>query len=255
MKLEGKRIILTGAASGIGRGVLDLLAKIDCAVVAVDLATEGIATAKNVTPYACDLSQKKNVDALFEFALKTMGGVDVFIANAGFAYYEEIERADWDRLERIYRVNALSPIYAAEKMKELNRDRAYSVVVTSSAMAFLSLPGYAIYSGTKAAVRGFADAYRYELKKGQRLQVVFPIATRTNFFREAGGSPVPFPSMGVERVARSIVRGIERGRNSIHPSILFRTMLAVHRVFPAALALERWIEYRRFRSWLSAKRG
>jgi len=75
-------------------------------------------------------------------------------------------------------------------------------------MSFLSVPGYALYASTKAALRGFATAYRHELGPGQRLHLVYPIATRTAFFAAAGDdTPVPWPSQAPEVVARAIVRG------------------------------------------------
>jgi len=52
-------------------------------------------------------------------------------------------------------------------------------------MSFYAMPGYALYSGTKFALRGFADALRYELEAGQHLQLVYPIATLTEFFSVA----------------------------------------------------------------------
>ena len=61
-----------------------------------------------------------------------MGGIDLFIANAGFAYYEKIEKPDWDHLTRIYQLNVFSAIYATEKMQDLNKGRPYKVVMTAS---------------------------------------------------------------------------------------------------------------------------
>ena len=50
-----------------------------------------------------------------------MGGIDIFIANAGFAYYEQLDEADWDHIASIYQTNVFSPFYAAVRMGELNR--------------------------------------------------------------------------------------------------------------------------------------
>ena len=161
MQIEGKRIVLTGAASGIGRAVLNLLAGYAVQVWAVDRDARGLADLPagraQITPYVCDLGQPDAVDALFESACRVMGGVDLFIANAGFAYYERIEAADWEHIERIYRVNVFSPLYSLEKMRQLNAGRPYKVVITASAMGRLALPGYALYSSTKGTLHRFAE--------------------------------------------------------------------------------------------------
>ncbi|MCP4134218.1 MAG: SDR family NAD(P)-dependent oxidoreductase [bacterium] len=252
MNLNGKNIIITGAGSGIGREILGELLKYDCKIIAVDLNPDPIKDiSPKVTLYKCDLSLAENVDALFDFAVKTLTNIDIFIANAGFAYYEKISSANWEHIEKIYRVNTFSAIYTAEKMKEIYGDRRFSMVVTSSAMGHWSLPGYALYSSTKAAIKGFAEAYRYELNKGQKIQIIYPIATRTNFFKEAGDSPVPFPSQDAAVVAKKVVRGIKRGSNTIHPSRLYRFLLLLNRVLPVIKVLVLHIESVKFKKWLA----
>ena len=141
MDLNGKKIVLTGASSGIGLELLKLLAEYDCQVIAVARTIENVEiNHKNVTKFACDISTPENVDALFDFAGRTFGDIDIFICNAGFAYYEEIEKPDWDHIAQIYKTNVFSTIYSCEKMKALYKDRPFRVVVTASAMSFLSLP-------------------------------------------------------------------------------------------------------------------
>jgi short-subunit dehydrogenase len=261
MDINGKRIILTGAASGIGKAVLERLAMYDARIIAVDLdgakieaAVSAVASPRaKITSYTCDLGQSANVDALFDHAVRMFGGVGLFIANAGFAYYEKIETPNWKHIEDIYRVNVFSPLYAVEKMRALNGNKPYGVVITASAMGKLGLPGWAIYASTKAALDRFAEAYRYELGNNVLLTLVYPIATRSNFFNVAGQkTPVPFPSQTPEWVAGAIVRGIERDQREIYPSILFRTAWTLNRILPMGWFI-RWNEERVFKRWLRNK--
>lgn len=61
----------------------------------------------------------------------------------------------------------------------------------ASGMAFLGIPGYALYAATKAALHRFADSYRWQMDGHRKLTLVYPIATRTAFFRAAGkGIPI-----------------------------------------------------------------
>ncbi len=252
MEINAKKVIVTGASSGIGREVVRLLLEQDCTVLGVSRNIEKIGiTHPRLILKKCDVSVQAEVDELFTFAKAEFGGIDLFIANAGFAYFELLEKPDWPHIQSIFDTNVVSMMYCAEKMKQMQGSRAYNFVSVASAMSFLSLPGYALYSGTKAAVRGFGDAYQYELAAGQFFQVVYPIATRTNFFKVAGDSPVPWPSQSVEIVAQSILKGIRRNAKAIHPSVLFQLMMLLIRLFPFVGPIYASIENRKFQIWVS----
>jgi uncharacterized protein len=254
MQLDGRKIILTGAASGIGRALLEKLCVSPVKILAVDRDSSGLGETRQqdrarVVPHTCDLGRPEAVDELFARAETEIGIPDLFIANAGFAYYEKIEHADWEHIEHIYRVNVFSPLYALEKMRLLNAGRPFKVVITASAMSFLGIPGYALYSSSKAALHRFADAYRYELDDPHSLALVYPIATRTAFFQAASEqvAPLPWPSQTPEQVADAILYGIRRDQTTIHPSLVFRIFMAI----PFLPRLEQVIEAWRLRKWLA----
>jgi uncharacterized protein len=271
MRLDHTRIILTGAASGIGAALLSRLAAYPCSILAADRDAPRLADTvaqlgarpATVTTLACDVGRREAVDALFAAGLARMAGVDLFIANAGFAYYERIDRADWDRIDALLRVNVVSPIYAAEKMAELNRGRPgeagpHRTVIVGSAMGRLAIPGYALYSASKAALHRFAEAYWLELPDPDTLAVVYPIGTRTRFFEARGGgapAPHPWPTQTAEQVANAIIKGLERDDRAIYPSFLFRLTLAVDRMLPFTRRIEQYIEGRRLRRWLGSRSG
>ncbi len=234
MDLSDKTVVVTGASSGIGLALAKQLERRGSRVVAVarSIADVDLGGA-DLSKYPCDVSVRENVDDLFRRIRREVGDPQVLVCNAGFAYYGPTGAPDWEAMERIYRLNVFSSIYSALKMKEMHGTAPYSVVITASAMSFLSLPGYALYSSTKAALRGFASAYRWELGKQQRLHMVYPIATRTEFFDAAGdGTPVPWPSQSAGTVARAIVKGVESERNDIYPSRMFRALNVANGTFP-----------------------
>ena len=255
MELKGKRVAITGASSGIGRELLRLLLQEGCRVAACARHVDGInEESGNLFLKTCDVSKKEELDAFFDFAMEKLGGIDLYIANAGFAYYEKLTNPDWEHIASIMDTNFTGTVYAAEKMKQLHGSEPYSFAVTASAMGLLSLPGYALYSGTKAAVRGFADAYRCELEPGQHFQVIYPVATRTEFFKRAGdNTPVPWPTQEASTVAARILRGIKKDKNHIFPSAAFRVTNAVNRVLPFVFGIYVQINKRAFRRWLAGK--
>ncbi len=251
MELRNKKIVLTGASAGIGKELCRQLLNEGATVLAVARRVEKIdIDHPNLIKRKCDISGKEGVDELFEMAVKEMGDIDVYVNNAGFSYYEVVKTADWDHIDRIFKTNVYSPIYALEKMVELKGARPFNFLVTASAMSWMSVPGYTIYSGTKAAVRGFADAMRFELEKGQYLQQVCPIATRTEFF-EAGGSEdvkIPFPSQSAEHVARCMVEGLKTNKRYIFPSKIFVITNKLNQFFGVG-SIYQWVEAQKAKKW------
>lgn len=246
-------MVLTGAASGIGRALLELLSVLPLEIVAADRdearLLEVCAALNNsrakIIPVTADVSSQTGNDALFAQALLEFGGVDIFIANAGFAYFETITQPDWQRLELIYRVNTFAPIYALERMAVLNSGKAFKVVWMASAMAHIGLPKYAAYSSSKGALHRFADAYRWQMPDPRSLMLVYPIATRTRFFAASSdATPVPTPSQTPEEVARAVLHGIATDKLEVYPSLLFQVGFWLTLLFPA---LRRLIQLRELR--------
>ncbi|MFT9077858.1 SDR family NAD(P)-dependent oxidoreductase [Ethanoligenens sp.] len=252
MNPDGKVIILTGASSGIGRALLERLQRYNADIIAV---SRHIGTIPNhnarVVPYTCDVSKKEEVDRLFSFAVDKFGKVDLFIANAGFAYCEELNTADWGHIENIFRTNVFSPIYSFEKMKELNRGRKYTVVMTCSAVSRIPLPGYALYCATKAAIEHFAHTYFFERNDKGVLTLVFPVATATKFFNKAGDSaPVPLPVHPPSWVAACIMAGIHTDCPVVFPSPTHMiSYFTINRIFPFIYGIYDLVNAVRFRSW------
>jgi short-subunit dehydrogenase len=215
MKIDQKRIVITGASSGIGRALLQELSKRQVEIVAVarnearleDAVGSVTGSRARVMAFPCDLALPREVDDLFAFALQQMGGIDLFFANAGFAYWERVVEPDWRRIEAIFKTNVYSPIYALEKMRALFPDIDYRVVITSSILGRVGLEGYALYAATKAALDRFAEVYRLENGPRSRLTLAYPLAVRSGFLQTAGDAPTPWLSQSAESAPRGHVRG------------------------------------------------
>ncbi|MFH2064538.1 MAG: SDR family NAD(P)-dependent oxidoreductase [Pseudomonadota bacterium] len=255
MDLNQKSIIVTGASSGIGLDLVKELLLHNCNIIAVARSIEKIDFHHDrVTKYPCDISKLDNIDALFKFALEKWNTIDLFVCNAGFAYYGEIAGPNWKEIEKIYQTNVFSAIYVAEKMKALHGKKPFQVAITASAMSFLSYPGYTLYASTKAALHGFATGYRCELSRGQKIQMIYPIATRTKFFEQAGEkTPIPWPSQTPDKVAGTIVKGLIKGKNSIFPSKLFQSLNIINGYLPFLFKVIIVFETFKFKQWLKKK--
>lgn len=263
MKLTGKRIILTGAASGIGAALLQQLAQEAAHITCADISSATLQTTiaalsaptAQITPFVGDLTLAATVDDLLSAGLAQMGGVDVFIANAGFSYYERLDYQDWERTERIFQLNVLSPIYSAQAMLKRYPQGGYTMVLIASAMAHIAIPGYSLYAATKAALDRFAEGYRFDLPPTAQLMVVYPVATRTHFFTTAGDDvPVLPPTQSPQAVASAIVRGLQRDVKQVYPSTVFRVL----HLTGFTMRLMRWTSHvigrRQFQAWQARHR-
>ena len=221
MEYENKKIVITGASSGIG---LELLKRLSVSpgtqIVGVARHTEAIHSLNrpNVSALSYDMSDPHFIDSILSDCMRLLGGIDLLFANAGFAYYGEIGNADWEKLHNIFAVNTLAPIYTLQKLNELQPGRRWHFIVTDSALAKVAIPGFAFYSATKYALDGFVNAYGFEKPANIVLSAVYPVATKTNFFkRAADAAPLPFPTQTPDKVADAIIKDVRREKRYIYP--------------------------------------
>ena len=257
MEIDQRRIVLTGASSGIGRELLLRLGQRPTQIVAAGRNEAALQAAiaaiparrADVLPFLGDLSRSDEMLALFGAAEQHMGGVDLFIANAGVGHYESILPPNWERVEQVFRLNVVSTIFALQKMQAMNVGREFKLVCGASAMAYWALPGYAVYAATKAALERFAEGARFELERPQQLMMVYPIATKTDFFARAGAEgQMPLFSQSAGQVAEAILRGIRSEARDVYPSRLFAVALWFDRRLPIVRRIYQKLELRRFQN-------
>ena len=259
--IENKNIVLTGASSGIGLEILKILKDgRGNRILAVSRHTESLeGFAPNVIPFSCDVSSAGGVDAIFARAEELFGKIDVFYANAGFPYFEEFNYADWDRIEKIFNTNTLSPIYTYSKYIRHLNGREGTLAYTISAMGKMAMPGYALYTATKFAMTGFQEAIRLEKPDNLHISCVYPVATSTNFFKVGAGADVkvrkPFPVQRACTVAKAAVRGITKGKEQISPCCLFEVSQFLMGHIPPVRTLYWNLEKAKFVEFLNAKKG
>jgi short-subunit dehydrogenase len=229
------KVVITGSSSGIGLALVKKYLDEGFSVLGVDInQSKEKQFHSHFSFFQADLSKEEEIDRLFIYLEEHYSEINMFIANAGFAYYERLKTPSWEHIKKIYDLNVLSPIYSFLKMKELVKDQAFKFVITSSAMGYWPLPGYSLYSSTKAAIGHFAKAIQFELEKNQSVHSVFPVATKTNFFKESGQSHSSWFEQSPEHVANVIYHGVRKRKKKIYPSKLFRL---VHAICPFCLRL------------------
>lgn len=269
---EGKRVLLVGGSEGIGRAV------------AVRLAAEGAnvcVTARRVEPLeqavrdmerarrsgdqhvffrAFDATNRDAVRQNVASVAETLGGLDVVITNLGAAnpgYVRDLTDDDFDRMLAVNTTAHVNVIRAALPLLIASRG---AVCMVSSALGFMSIPGYAAYSASKFAVVGFAESLRMELASdGVRVCVFFPGTTNTpGLQKENDSKPAAVWAMEAdssfskthepESVAASMLRTIESDRFMGFPGFDVSLIWWLYTRFPR---LSRWIADR---EWAAALR-
>lgn len=235
MEIKNKRIVVTGATSGIGLELVKALSAFPgTSIVASGRRIENIPETGNIFPFKADVSQPAGVDALFRFAVEKLGGIDIFIANAGFAYYEKFRLADWEHVNNIFATNVVSPLYSVAKMIELNPQNEFTVLVTCSAIGKLPYPRFALYTGTKFALDGFNSAMQVEMPRNGHLSMIYPVATYTGFFdrAEMQKNQMPRPRQHADKVVKAVINGIQKNRKKIYPFVPLRFLVYLSHLFP-----------------------
>jgi NAD(P)-dependent dehydrogenase (short-subunit alcohol dehydrogenase family) len=223
MDPEGRIIVVTGAAGGIGGALVHALAERGAkAVVACDLDAAGVQRlAGEVGPVAVarqlDVADEGATRALVEDVESTIGPIDVWFANAGVAHGGGPDAPD-EIWERQWRINVMSHVYAARALLPGWTERGEGHLVTTASMAgILTSLGDAPYAATKHAALGFAEwvAITYA-PDGVKVSCICPGAVDTAMLRGGaggdadkasaiiGGGDVLPPEQAVERILAAL---------------------------------------------------
>lgn len=247
--ITNKNIVLTGCNSGIGLEVLKLLLN-DNKILAVDKSIDNLEKMQsdNLIILQKDVSTKEAVDEIFEKANEAFDFIDIFYANAGYPYYEEMNYVNWDRVSAMFETNVFSPIYSYQKYVEYLNGRNGIMAITVSAIGEMAMPGFTIYSASKFAMHGFQQGLRLEMPKNVQLTCLYPVATETNFFRTANDIKFkkPFPVQKPNVVAKKMVNGIEKGKKKVSPCALFGLSKILMGICPPVRTIYWGLEKRKF---------
>lgn len=243
MKLGGRTAVITGAGSGIGRGIAQALAKRGCNLALADVnqaginETAGMVGSVTVSRHRIDVGDCAQCLALPAAVLAEHGRVDLLFNNAGVAIggtFEQVDEADFDWLMRI-NFSAVVRLTRAFLPHLRTRDEA-RIVNTSSLFGLIAPPGQTAYCASKFAVRGFSESLRNELAQaGSKVgvTVVHPGGISTSIARNARGPKhvtnaeaveaqkmsaqfeKKFLKMPPERAGEIIVSGVEKNRSRI----------------------------------------
>ncbi|KGQ22481.2 SDR family oxidoreductase [Thermus filiformis] len=177
-RLDGKVVLITGAAHGIGRATLELFAKEGARLVACDLEEGPLREAASATgalPVVMDVADPSSVEEGFARALEAFGRLDGVVHYAGITrdnFHWKMPLEDW---ERVIRVNLTGSFLVARAASGAMRERNPGSIVLTSSRVYLGNLGQANYSASKAGVVGLTRTLALELGRwGIRVNALAP---------------------------------------------------------------------------------
>jgi NAD(P)-dependent dehydrogenase (short-subunit alcohol dehydrogenase family) len=175
--ITGTRILITGAARGIGAALAERLAGRGARVAVAGLEPEALnetAARCGGPAFPCDVRNRHEVDQAVEAAVGALGGLDVVVANAGVAAQVPMVGGDPALFEQTVAVNVLGTYYTLRAAgAHIRHDGGYALAISSLASA-INLPLMGAYNASKAAVEVMANTLRAELRpSGARVGIAY----------------------------------------------------------------------------------
>ncbi len=187
--MKNKTVIITGASSGIGEATAYAFAKQGANVVLAARGIDKLQTVKlhceqfgvQVLAVKCDVSVEQDCAELINQTVKTFGGVDVLINNAGISMRAMFANCDISVLKQLMDINFWGSVYCTKYALPYLMAKKGSVVAVSSVAGLVGLPARTGYSASKFALEGFMQSLRVEtLKSGLHVGMMYPGYTASN---------------------------------------------------------------------------
>lgn len=187
--ISGKKILITGGSSGIGRATAEeLISK--GAIVSITgrdkLKLEKIASEINAVPIHLDVSKYNTIAVKTLDAFHSMGGIDVLVNNAGIGEFAKLEDIKISHFENIFATNVFGLTMLTQEVVKFFKTQQHGTIINiGSSAATSGFPSGSVYSASKFALRGLTECWRHELRRDNiRVILVNPSEVTTAFNAE-----------------------------------------------------------------------
>ncbi len=195
MRLKDKRTIVTGAASGFGRGIAQTFVREGAKVAIVDLDQAGAQKVAEELGEAaiavkCDVSKADEVQAAVDETVSAFGGLDIVVNNAGWTNRNApLMETDEDTFRKIYDINVLSIFHMTKTCVPLWRDAGAGVMINVGSTAGIRpRPGLTWYNSSKGAVNLMTKSLAVELAPDKiRVNCIAPVMGATGLLEQFMG--------------------------------------------------------------------
>lgn len=200
-KLEGQRVLITGAGSGIGNRLAHYFAKEGTRLVLWDLRDNLLESTKKelaeafpkieVSTYVCDVSNRHMVASVAAEVKKNDGKVDILVNNAGIVFGKTLLELTDEQVQRTMDVNAMAHFWTLKAfLPDMMKENNGHIVTIASCMALAGACGLSDYCASKFAAFGLHESVRLEIRAAKKFGVdtliVCPFAIKTGMFEGLG---------------------------------------------------------------------
>ena len=197
MRLKGKTALVTGAASGFGKGIAELFVAEGARVAIVDLNEEGAkevaaSLGDNAIAIRCDVADGAQVTAAVKETSEAFGGLDIVVNNAGWTNANSpLMETDEATFRKIYDINVLSIFHMSKACVPLWREQGGGVMINIGSVAGIRpRPGLTWYNSSKGAVNLMTKSLAVELAPDRiRVNCVAPVMGATGLLEQFMGMP------------------------------------------------------------------
>lgn len=251
--LQGKRVLITGAASGIGKATTLALHRTGARLFLADIHADGLqallselnAPADQATSQVCDVRKLEQLESLVSEVTSRFGGLDVLINNAGVVHYGPTEVMTAADMDRLLQINLFAPMHLTRLCLPLLLEQPEASIVNVASMyGLFATRKAAAYHATKYGLVGFSESLRAEYGRlGLGVTTVCPGFVTTDLFKHGTTSqqnkdvPVPpaYLSTTPEKIAAKIVSAIYWQKRLVLATPLAYAMYYFKRFFPGLL--------------------
>jgi len=183
--LRGKRVVISGASSGIGLGAARALSVAGAEVGLLARNAEKLGAAVDeigdaAWAWPCDVSDQNSVRAFAEEVARRWGAVDGLVNNAGIAAMAGVDETTTETWDEVFAINVRGPFLMCRELGTLLANgNASSVVNVSSTLAERAIPGMAAYNASKAALNQLTRSLALEWAPTVRVNAVMPAVVNT----------------------------------------------------------------------------
>ena len=231
--LNNKTVIVTGASSGIGRGItVKLIKEYNCTVLGVARSEEKMKSlvaelgeyGDRLSYRLFDVSNRDNWKSYAEYLNENGIKPDILINNAGILpEFKSFERFSAEEFENTIGVNFYGAVYSIKELLPIVLESSTPAIINiDSSAALMPLAGTCAYSASKAALKAFTDAVREELRGRCYVGVICPGFTKTDIFRSQN-----LTEKREEKIIRAVSTSLDYAVKRIIKSIRKRRELTV----------------------------
>ncbi|RXK86097.1 SDR family oxidoreductase [Filimonas effusa] len=242
MDLKNSTVLITGGTSGIGLELVKQLTQQGATIIVTGRNTDALTETKQQFPlihtFQSDVSNSKDIEALYKSVIQQFPDLNIIINNAGLMRLIDLQdqRMDLDNINQEVATNLTGTIQMVHRfLPHLITKRTAAIVNVSSGIAFMAYSAAPVYSATKAGVRAYTQALRLQLEDTNvKVFEMIPPGVKTNLQRDWIKQPNPGMMMSVDKMVAVAIDGLKKDKKELKP-FLISVIKTASRIIPGVL--------------------